>query len=367
MRILFCGRYLTAPIGGAEIATRVLMRELLDRNHTLAVFTIANDNYRERNWPFDGKIKIYEGTFSRWLHKKILPGELMNLFIELKMQQVLDRVSEEFQPDLVISQSNLLFPKHPNGKKTIFFVHDHGYGTTLGCSSLVRSLANKPFLRLRRNRLKDFSLVIANSYFMSKILKKFRINSEVVYPFIDFASYYLQEFNSESREYITIIRPTRQKGAEIFLQIADRLPKRKFLIVGQLPTDLKKEAESKQNVNLKTWEKDMREVYKETRLLLVPSLWQEPFGRAPVEAAINGIPSIASNKGGLIESVGQGGILIDDTWDIDKWVKAIELMDDNSIYVSYSQNARKNARKFTLKKSIDDFSNIVKEKLGILL
>jgi glycosyltransferase involved in cell wall biosynthesis len=36
-----------------------------------------------------------------------------------------------------------------------------------------------------------------------------------------------------------------------------------------------------------------------TRILLVPSIWDEPFGRVAAEAMINGIPAIVSDRGSL--------------------------------------------------------------------
>ena len=41
-----------------------------------------------------------------------------------------------------------------------------------------------------------------------------------------------------------------------------------------------------------------------TRILLVPSVWDEPFGRVAAEAMINGIPPIVGNRGSLPQVVG---------------------------------------------------------------
>ena len=43
----------------------------------------------------------------------------------------------------------------------------------------------------------------------------------------------------------------------------------------------------------------------------MPSLWRESFPRVAVEALINGIPVLASARGGLPETLGQAGFLFD--------------------------------------------------------
>ncbi len=47
-----------------------------------------------------------------------------------------------------------------------------------------------------------------------------------------------------------------------------------------------------------------------TRILLVPSTFAEPFGRVAVEAMINGIPPLVSDRGALPETVGDGGLVM---------------------------------------------------------
>ncbi len=47
-----------------------------------------------------------------------------------------------------------------------------------------------------------------------------------------------------------------------------------------------------------------------TRILLVPSVTQEASARVVAEALVNGIPVIASERGGLPENCGRGGFII---------------------------------------------------------
>ena len=53
------------------------------------------------------------------------------------------------------------------------------------------------------------------------------------------------------------------------------------------------------------WQKDEADVYKYAKIVIVPSIWQEAYGRVSREAFILDIPVFVSNIGGLGESVNE--------------------------------------------------------------
>lgn len=55
---------------------------------------------------------------------------------------------------------------------------------------------------------------------------------------------------------------------------------------------------------------NMADYYSSLRVLLVPSLWQEGFGRVVVEAMLTGTPVIASRIGGIPEAANGGALLL---------------------------------------------------------
>ena len=56
---------------------------------------------------------------------------------------------------------------------------------------------------------------------------------------------------------------------------------------------------------------DPRDFYRVSRAVLMPSLWQESFGRVAAEALLNGIPVLASRRGALPEVLAGAGFLFD--------------------------------------------------------
>jgi glycosyltransferase involved in cell wall biosynthesis len=77
----------------------------------------------------------------------------------------------------------------------------------------------------------------------------------------------------------------------------------------------------------------MREVYRQTKLLLMPSSY-ESWGRVAVEAAASGIPTLAAATPGLLEALGDAGTFIDtpmefhEHWqdpskDVDAWERGL--------------------------------------------
>ena len=50
---------------------------------------------------------------------------------------------------------------------------------------------------------------------------------------------------------------------------------------------------------------------KTASIIIIPSLWKEPFGLVAAEAMSNGLAIIASKVGGIPEIVEENGILID--------------------------------------------------------
>lgn len=126
------------------------------------------------------------------------------------------------------------------------------------------------------------------------------------------------------RKHLLFINPSLAKGAGIVIQLAMLLERRRpdirfevvtsrgnwHALVRQI-TGMHGEArDSLDNVVVTPNTKDMRPVYGRARVLLAPSLWWESGPRVLVEALLNGIPAIVTDRIGLLQQMGNAGIKV---------------------------------------------------------
>ncbi len=184
---------------------------------------------------------------------------------------------------------------------------------------------------------------VANSHFTAcKYRTHFGVNPGVIYPLI-LADKYRTKTTGEN---VTFVNPHPYKGLDIALGIARLCPEIPFTFVeswrlsDEQRQQLMQEQAALPNVTLLPPQNDMRSVYGKCRILLAPSVWEEAYGRVASEAQINGIPVVASLRGGLPEAVGSGGILLDPQQPIADWAAAVrDLWLDQRQYAELSAAA----------------------------
>jgi len=174
------------------------------------------------------------------------------------------------------------------------------------------------------------------------------------------------------RPYLTMVNPSYAKGAAVVARIAAILGHERpdiplLLVEGRATAGTvvlcghlgKLDLHRNSNLHVLNCVPLPRDIFAQTRILLVPSL-EEAAGRVAAEAMINGIPPLVSDRGGLPETVGRGGIVVplppDLTLEQDKpvdeaaarpWVDQIlRLWDSDSAYREASRKARAAARRF---------------------
>ena len=104
------------------------------------------------------------------------------------------------------------------------------------------------------------------------------------------------------------------------------------------------------------------DLFKSLDIILIPSIWQEPFSRVAIEAMAAGKPIIESNVGGLKDIIKKTfGYLIEPT-NAEGWQKAIELLLNKPIKRKLMGiNAAKEAKKYDINRIANEVEIIYRK------
>jgi glycosyltransferase involved in cell wall biosynthesis len=366
MRIALCVWQLDEP-GGSQESALVLKRHL-ERDHKVRLFGITA---QERSGDEDTVLKPTVAPIGH-------SSPLLGWGVEYTLRQLdghrrFRRSIARFDPDLVVSQRGLNYAASRYSRRTgrphVCFVHG---------PELVRiarlSLGNPPWPVSVYNKLFNYlghvlttrvldnaSLCVVNSRFLQDRLgEHYDVDPAVVYPFVDAEPYRV----SSSGDAILHVNPRPGKGIETTLGVAERLPERRFLVVGPEPSaEIHSRIQELPNVTYEGYVEDMRRVYAETRIALVPSRW-EAFGRIPVESGLNGIPAICADVGGLPEAVGVPELVVGSE---DQEAYAAKVRAVESEYDRYSSMVRERASERLAGPQLETFERHVASKVGVSL
>lgn len=239
---------------------------------------------------------------------------------------------------------------------------------------IVARAANRPLVHLVHNDIEYNCIVNAangtnivyNSEWIKNILN-YKWPSVVMHPPCD-SSYY--DVDRTGAEAITLISLNKNKGGEFFYKLAEAMPDRKFIgVIGGYDSQCLTNVPD--NVQIIGNSPDILSVYKRTRILLMPSLY-ESWGRTATEAMCSGIPVICTPTPGLKENCGNAAkYLGHKLTDIDPgepqvhrgsvqtWVKAIKSLDSPARYEKYSLLSRKRAAELNPLKELEELESFL--------
>ena len=131
---------------------------------------------------------------------------------------------------------------------------------------------------------------------------KHKNNCEVLYPSIK----PLKKFPKKEKLIIFSGKLNSSKGFDLFgssvIKILDKYPDWKAIAIGNEPRE--KFNFKHKNFKILDWIKhdDILNYYKKSSISVVPSKWEEPFGRTSMESAAYGCATITTRRGGLPET-----------------------------------------------------------------
>jgi glycosyltransferase involved in cell wall biosynthesis len=216
---------------------------------------------------------------------------------------------------------------------------------------------------------------MANSHFTARRMRSlFGTDLPVVPPLIDPTTCILPPDERGRGDRILLVNPSLNKGVDTFFRLAAARPDLKFLTIESWAvsdawrTILHNRAAELGNVELLGPSLDMRPIYRRTRLLLMPGIYEETWGKAATEAQMNGIPVIAAARGALPETVGPGGLIVPIDEGLEPWLQALDrLTTDRSFYLQASAAALAHASRsdWSSENIADRFIALLQERIAI--
>ena len=356
-KIVFFGKFFYPPLGGAERFIHSVFKYLNNKGYNCYAVCYAHPDVNKR---FDRpEIVKWDGIE---VHR--LPGISM---------QALCYILETHHPDILITHSYdapiIIDVAKSFGIKTIFGVHF--WRNICEVRDNFMNMLTRPMSEVKL--LKDFhrvfynsDIVYANSVYMVNAVKRF-VNFDVdniINPVYEEERVICQE---RDPKYITIINPDVGKGGKIFCEIARKMPDVEFKCVGlgqEIFEDnriINKEILNLKNVKCVSYTDKVSEIYKDSRVVLVPSLVDETFSMVALESLANGIPVLCTKYGNLPYILsGEGGYVLDEN-NIESWVSSIKEMFDEEKYKIKSHEAFNRSLDFNPQIQFGLFEKLVKK------
>lgn len=340
MRILYASERPPYPffLGGAARCAHQLL-QVMATEHGATCAAVGSSDYRVTPWGFPDAAE-HSSLDIRGITRSA-DGDTVGtidcgypVHVIADFSSSLARFIDAFQPDVVWAQlegaREVLKIAHGKGVQGLLYVHDAEFDPS----------------ELRAAAALGCHVVCSSAFLARKARRTIGRMAQVVYP----PALLYFDTPADPQGYVTMINPHRVKGLETFLEVARRMPQVRFLLLESWKLNeaalasLGEELASLPNVRFERRVSDMRSIYGQTRLLLVPSRWEEGFGMVAIEAQSCGIPVIASARGGLPESVGDGGVLVEDYQNVDAWLDAVgRTLGDDQHYRDLAARAQRHA------------------------
>ena len=265
--------------------------------------------------------------------------------------------------------------KKDHDKKQIIEVHNRPYiinqiskqnkfPTSLFLHNDPQTMKGSKSIKDRENILRKCVAVFCVSEFIkNKFIEGISRNVHKVHVLYNGVENKLKKFPKKEKEILFVGRLVPEKGVDLYVNVIKSIisnyPDWNFGLIGSSRLGdnennnsfAKKVLDQFNSVGSQAKfygykEKNfVDEKMKSASIIIIPSLWEEPFGLVAAEAMSNGIAIIASRSGGIPEIVGKNAILIDQ----------IDYAKLKSALVELIENKRK--RILFQKKSWDNFKH----------
>ena len=335
-------------VGGGEISNRILLKGLSRGGHSIRVVT----RHGCGAWRADDLgMQVYDIS-------AVCPVQVLRKPFALALYRLMAfRVAKAFTPDVIVSATSSIAIAAAVGRRLntpvgafvrAFENFDNFDAKPSNFRNLIRDLTRSAALGNSRGRaVKQVGFLLPNSQFIAdKCRREFMFpRIHLVYPPLDLS---IQPFQRKrSIQNICMVGTSPRKGSCVVKQLARRMPHLEFLIIGD-PSLSPGQSVSKDNLTITGWLNERTSFLTHADIVLVPSLWEEPFGRVVLEALAAGKLVLVSNTGGLPETLARQELLMVPPGNIDAWQSRLEhAVECPDIYFKACQAARTRLAQFS--------------------
>ena len=331
MRILFASGFQHLPqmYGGLMSNTHELALELSNRGHEVSVVCGLSK---------EGLVGLQTRLLNRLSKRNTVHDSFLGyrVYRRWRVLEAISDIVDCVKPDVAIVQQSeaacIARTLTRLSVPVIMYLHDVNFdlvSESLGELGCIDFIANSKFTQRRYQ-------------------ERFGIKSSVIPPFFRDRLY-----RTRTRpEAVTFINPQHVKGSDIALALVEACSEIPFNFVESwaLPREqhalLMERAKTCSNLTLSRPTMNVKRYYSRSRIVLMPSRCEEAWGRVASEAQFSGIPVIGSDRGGLPEAIGAGGVLLDPDGPIDAWIDALrKLWHDKSHHDELSAAALAHSRR----------------------
>ncbi|MFH4963795.1 glycosyltransferase family 4 protein [Gaetbulibacter sp. M235] len=393
MKILIVNTlYSPYKIGGAEISVQALAEEFSINGEEVGVLTLGKEDSQyilndiliwrlkiENNfWPFDDSNR---STINK-LFWHI--SDVNNKMYDNKIKKIFN----VFKPDILFTNNLSGFSTHvwslakSNNIKIVHTLRDYylqcpktvKFKKGKNCNKLCFDCKMLSFLKKEASKNIDFVIGISNFVLQDHLKEGYfkDVPNQVIYNGFKFNDEIFAKKELPQGETIVfgyIGQLNKSKGVELLLNIFahfDKSDKWKLKIAGKADENYLKKL--KQINESKSVEflgfVNSSDFFNKIDVLIVPSLWNEPFGRVVLEGIIKNKVVIGSNVGGIKELLSENPNFLFDPNDKDDLLRVLKSVFSNrNILQEFSFNPDK-LSKFSLKNTSLQYLEVFKKTLA---